>query len=126
MAKMMSKDSQIILNMMKVQDCINSVLDSKSDENLIKDNKSIDLLTYYIVKMYSMRKCFSGKTKKALTLFDDFKGKTVINSLTYCYPTISHSEIIETARYLADVSSRDAFSTQYAACIKESVKYEAE
>ena len=65
MAKMMSKDSQIILNMLRIQDDIQDILNSDDEDKIIEDKSKINLLTFYIVKLYALRKNFSGKTKKA-------------------------------------------------------------
>ena len=85
MAKSMSMDSQIILNMMRVQNSINDILgDVDNDHEVIKDKTKVDLLTHYIIKMFALRKNFSGKTKKAISFFNDFKGNMIISSLNYC------------------------------------------
>lgn len=123
MAKSMSKDSQIILNMMKVQDNVNKILDASEDEDIVKDRTQIDLLTFYIVKMFSMRKNFSGKTKKAVSFFNDFKGDCVMKSLNYCYPMISGNEIIRIARNMSDTIARNELVERYGVCIKESENY---
>ena len=124
MAKSMSKDSQIILNMMKIQGTINSILgDVDKDSETAKDKSKVDLLTFYILKMFALRKNFSGKTKKALGFFDDFKGATVLNSLSFCYPTVSGLEIVRMARMMADIEAKDALMKRYDLCIKESEKY---
>ena len=48
MAKSMSKDSQIILNMMRTQNAINDVLgDVDKDSEIVNDKAKIDLLTFY-------------------------------------------------------------------------------
>ena len=70
MAKSTPKDSQIILNMMKVQDAINKVIGESDDETIAKKSASVDLLTYYIVKLFALRKNFSiffSLTTKILT-----------------------------------------------------------
>ena len=127
MAKAMSKDSQIILNMMRIQDSMNDILDSTDTDNeLVQDKSKIDLLTFYIIKMFSMRKNFSGKTKKALSMFDDFKGNAVMNSLVFCYPMICAMDIVKIARELSDEVARDEFKTRYEICIKESMAYDGE
>ena len=126
MAKSMSKDSQILLNMMRVQDSINVVLNKGADTELVKDKSNIDLLTFYILKMFAMRKMFSGKTKKALSIFDDFEGTTISNSLNYCFPMVGDLEIVKVARGLSDVVAKDELSSRYEVCIKESLKYEGE
>ena len=123
MAKSMSKDSQIILNMMRVQDKINKIFDAFEDEEIIKDREQVDLLTLYIIKMFSMRKNFSGKTKKAISFFDDFKGNCVMQSLSFCYPTISGTEIIRIARNMSDELARNELTERYDTCIKESENY---
>lgn len=124
MAKMMSKDSQIILNMLRIQDCMSAILDKNDGENsLTKDSSSIDLLTFYIVKLFALRKNFSGKTKKALTIFNDFKGNMVLSSLNYCYPMVSPAEIIAFAYQLSDEVARHELTERYEVCIKESEKY---
>lgn len=127
MAKSMSKDSQIILNMMRVQNSINSVLgDVDKDSEIIKDKTKVELLTYYILKMFALRKNVSGKTKKALTMFNDFKGATILNSLSFCYPMISDIEIVRVARSMADEDARADLLSRYDICIKESQKYSGE
>ena len=127
MAKSMSKDSQIILSMMRIQDSINAVLDKADNDNeLIKDKANVELLTYYVLKMFAMRKQFSGKTKKTLTIFSDFKGRMISDSLTYCYPMIGDMEIVKVARELSDVVARDELNSRYDVCIKESLKYDGE
>lgn len=127
MAKSMSKDSQIILNMMRVQDSMNVILgDVGTDKEVAKNQAKVDLLTFYILKLFGMRKNFSGKTKKALTIFNDFKGNTVASSLNYCYPTVSNLEIVRMARSLADDLSRDELTSRYEVCIQESQNYEGE
>ena len=127
MAKAMSKDSQIILNMMRIQDSINDILNSTDNDNeLVQDKSKIDLLTFYIIKMFSMRKNFSGKTKKALGMFDEFKGNAIMGALTFCYPMIGAMDIIKTARELSDEVARDEFNSRYEVCIKESQAYDGE
>ncbi len=127
MAKAMSKDSQIILNMMRVQDSMNAVLGNVGTEHEVaKDQSKVDLLTFYILKLFGLRKNFSGKTKKAVTFFNDFKGDSVAKSLNVCYPTISNLEIVRMARSLADASARSALTARYELCIKESQNYEGE
>lgn len=124
MAKSMSKDSQIILNMMRTQNAINDVLgDVDKDSEIVNDKAKIDLLTFYILKMFALRKNVSGKTKKALTLFNDFKGAAILNSLSYCYPTISNLEILRIARSMADKLAKDELISRYELCIQESVNY---
>ena len=126
MAKMMSKDSQIILNMLRIQDDIQDILNSDDEDKIIEDKSKINLLTFYIVKLYALRKNFSGKTKKALSLFDDFKGKMLLNSLNYCYTMFSAKEIISFARELSDPAAHDELTSRYEVCIKESEKYSAD
>ena len=123
----MSKDSQIILNMMRTQDTMNNVLGDIGTEKEVAQNQAkVDLLTFYILKMFGLRKKVSGKTKKALTIFDDYKGNAISNSLTYCYPTISNLEIVRIARSMADELSRDILLSHYEICIKESQNYQGE
>ena len=50
----------------------NTITLGNSEDKIIEDKSKINLLTFYIVKLYALRKNFSGKTKKALSLFDDF------------------------------------------------------
>ncbi len=127
MAKSMSKDSQIILNMMKVQNSINSVLgDVDKDSEIAKDTTKVELLTFYVLKMFALRKNVSGKTKKALGIFNDFKGATILNSLSFCYPMISDIEIVRVARSMADELARAELISRYDVCIKESQKYSGE
>ena len=97
MAKSMSKDSQIILNMMRIQDSMNDILDSTDTDNeLVQDKSKIDLLTFYITKLYALRKAVSGKTKKALTTFNlsEFDANIIMSAISYCYPTVSNLEFI--------------------------------
>ena len=55
MAKAMSKDSQILLNMMRVQDSMNAVLgDVGTDKEVAKNQAKVDLLTFYILKLFAM------------------------------------------------------------------------
>ena len=127
MAKSMSMDSQIILNMMRVQNSINEVLgDVGTEHEVAKDKSKVDLLTFYIIKMFSLRKNFSGKTKKAVTFFNDFKGNMISNSLTFCYPMIGDIEIVRIARSMADDLAKDELISRYEICIKESQNYEGE
>lgn len=122
---MMSMDSQVLLNVMKVQNSINDILDNAdSDEDVIKNKNNVDLLTFYVVKLFAMRKNFSGKTKKALTIFNDFKHDVVMKSLVSCIPLISSMEIVNLARSLADPVAMDEIKSRYELCIKESQKYE--
>ena len=127
MAKSTPKDSQIILNMMKVQDAINKVIGESDDETIAKKSASVDLLTYYIVKLFALRKNFSGKTKKdakIIAIFDDFKGACVLESMSFCYPTIDDREIVSFARKLADEESRGDLIERYNICILDSEKYD--
>jgi hypothetical protein len=127
MAKSTPKDSQIILNMMKVQDAINKVIGESDDETIAKKSASVDLLTYYIVKLFALRKNFSGKTKKdakIIAIFDDFKGACVLESMSFCYPTINDREIVSFARKLADEESRGDLIERYNICILDSEKYD--
>lgn len=124
MAKTTPKDSQILLNMMRVQDAINKVLGDSDDESVAKKSTSVDLLTHYIIKLFALRKNFSGKTKKAVTIFEDFKGASVLESMSYCYPTLSDREIVSFARELADENSRAALIERYNTCILDSEKYD--
>jgi hypothetical protein len=127
MAKSTPKDSQIILNMMKVQDAINKVIGESDDETIAKKSASVDLLTYYIVKLFALRKNFSGKTKKdakMVAIFDDFKGACVLESMSFCYPTINDREIVSFARKLADEESRGDLIERYNICILDSEKYD--
>lgn len=127
MAKSTPKDSQIILNMMKVQDAINKVIGESDDETIAKKSASVDLLTYYIVKLFALRKNFSGKTKKdakIIAIFDDFKGACVLESMSFCYPTINDREIVSFARKLADEESRGYLIERYNICILDSEKYD--
>lgn len=127
MAKSMSMDSQIILNMMRVQNSINDILgDVDNDHEVIKDKTKVDLLTHYIIKMFALRKNFSGKTKKAISFFNDFKGNMIINSLNYCYPMIGDIEIVRIARSMADDLAKDELVSRYEVCIKESQNYDGE
>ena len=80
--KTMSRDSQIILNIMRYQDKIDAVISSVDDESdVVNDKEKVELLTFYILKIFAMRKNFSGKTKKALTCFDDTKGNMVLSGM---------------------------------------------
>lgn len=127
MAKSMSMDSQIILNMMRVQNSINDILgDVDNDHEVIKDKTKVDLLTHYIIKMFALRKNFSGKTKKAISFFNDFKGNMIISSLNYCYPMIGDIEIVRIARSMADDLAKDELVSRYEVCIKESQNYDGE
>ena len=127
MTKAMSKDSEIIVKMMQVQDKINEWVDTYEDNQTdVKKEDICDILKFYVIQMFSLRKNMSGKSKKALTFFDDFVGKTVLESMNYCYPMISDNEIVSIAKALANTNSRDMLSTQYANCIKESPNYEAD
>lgn len=122
--KTMSRDSQIILNIMRYQDKIDAVISSVDDESdVVNDKEKVELLIFYILKIFAMRKNFSGKTKKALTCFDDTKGNMVLSGMNFCYPTYSDSEIVTFAMTLSDPAVRDELSKQYELCIKESLKY---
>lgn len=127
MAKAMSKDSQILLNMMRVQDSMNAVLgDVGTDKEVAKNQAKVDLLTFYILKLFAMRKNFSGKTKKAVTFFNDYKGHIISSSLNYCYPTVSNLEIVRVARSMADQLAREELINRYELCVKESPNYNGE
>ena len=129
MVKSMSKDSQIILNMMRVQDSMNAVLgDVGTDKEVAKNQAKVDLLTFYITKLYALRKAVSGKTKKALTTFNltEFDANIIMSAIFYCYPTVSNLEIVKVARVLADVAMRDELTARYDVCIKESPNYNGE
>lgn len=127
MVKAVSKDSQIILNMMRVQDKMSDILESKKEKkDLYKDASSIDLLTFYITKMFAMRKNFSGKTKKALTFFNEKRGAMVQSSLGYCYPMLSPQSIVDLATSMSDDNAYGELQKRYEVCIKESVKYEGD
>lgn len=124
--KAMSKDSQIILNMYRIQDLINDIIDDKEDSEVAEDSTKVSALSFYILKMYAMRKNFSGKTKKALSFFDDDVEKIIIKSMSFCYPMISDTEIVRVARGLADMDNRLTMAQQYELCIKESYKYQGD
>lgn len=129
MAKSMSKDSQIILNMMRVQDSMNAVLgDIGTDKDVAKNQAKVDLLTFYITKLYALRKNVSGKTKKALTTFtfNEFNANVIMSAVSYCYPMVSNLEIVKVARILADNAMRDELTARYDVCIKESPNYNGE
>lgn len=118
----MGMDSQIILNMAQVQDSINKVLDEHSEEDILKDSALVDLLTFYIIKMFSLRKRFSSKTKKALSFFSDVRGKIVLDSMNYCYPMLNSKEIIDMATDMASGAACEELKLRYENCIKESDK----
>lgn len=122
MAKSMPFDSQIILNMLKIQDSINKILDEHLEEDILKDKSLVDLLTFYIIKMFALRKRFSGKTKKALTFFDDRNGTIIINSLNYCYPMISDIEIVNMATDMASGAAYEELKLRYENCVKDATK----
>lgn len=122
MAKSMPFDSQIILNMLKIQDSINKILDEHLEEDILKDKSLVDLLTFYIIKMFALRKRFSGKTKKALTFFDDRNGTIIINSLNYCYPMISDTEIVNMATDMASGAAYEELKLRYENCVKDATK----
>lgn len=125
--KTMSRDSQIILNIMRYQDKIDAVIESADTESEVSNDKEkVELLTFYILKIFAMRKNFSGKTKKALTCFDDEKASMILAGLNFCYPTYSDSEIVTLAMSLSDPAVRTELSKQYELCIKESQKYHGE
>ena len=125
MAKMMSMDSQILLNTMRIQNSINDILDNaNSDADIVKDEKNVNLLSFYIIKMFSLRKNFSGKTKKTLSIYNDFKYDILSKSLVSCVPLISNIEIVDFARSLADSVAVEEIKARYDLCIKESQKYE--
>ena len=54
MAKMMSKDSQIILNMLRIQDDIQDILNSDDEDKIIEDKSKINLLTFYNSSKYQI------------------------------------------------------------------------
>lgn len=129
MAKSMSKDSQIILNMMRTQDSMNAILgDVDKDKEVAKNQAKVDLLTYYIIKLYGLRKNVSGKTKKEVYFlnFNESKAAVVLASIHYCYPTVSNLEIVKLARVLADAPAREELTNRYDVCIKESPNYQGE
>lgn len=128
MAKSTPKDSQILLNIMRVQDAINKVIGESDDETIAKKSTSVDLLTYYIVKMFALRKYLSGKTKKdakIMAIFDEGKGAIVLESMSFCYPTLSDKEIVSFARKLADEESRVDLIERYNICILDSEKHDS-
>lgn len=128
MAKMMSRDSQIILNMLRVQDKINDVLFELDTEDKIENSKkviSIDVLNFYILKLVGLSKNFSGKTKKAIGIFNESKTILIQKSVQSCFPLVSDSEVISYARSLADDASKAELKARYEVCIKESENYNA-
>ena len=124
MAKSMSMDGQILMNVMKIQEEMTKIIDSKSVEDIVKDKHSINELSYYIVRLYSLRKQFSGKTKKALDFFSDFKYDLFMKHMDNCYPMVSNADIVDFAISLSDEVARAAVDGQYGLCIKESEKVE--
>lgn len=125
MAKEMSKDSQILLNMMKVQSKMVDVFDSFDDKkDLIKDENSVNLLTYFLIRLFSMRKNFSGKTKKAIGHFDDEEYNLITRHLVSCFPLISNSEIVDYAEYMCSSEVHESLLEHYGKCVKQSLKYE--
>lgn len=124
MAKSMSMDGQILMNVMKIQEEMTKIIDSKSAEDIVKDKHSINELSYYIVRLYSLRKQFSGKTKKALDFFSDFKYDLFTKHMVNCYPMVSNADIVDFAITLSDEVARASVDGQYGICIKESEKVE--
>ena len=50
----MSRDSQIILNIMRYQDKIDAVISSVDDESdVVNDKEKVELLTFYILKIFA-------------------------------------------------------------------------
>ena len=127
MAKEPSKDSQILINMMMVQKDMNTLIDKYDTVDLVAENKdSVNLFAYYIIKMFSMRKNFSGKTKKELHFFDENSYGILSKHLISCFPLMSDVEIVMFAKTICDEVAHAEIMTRYEACIKESLKYGGE
>lgn len=121
MAKTMEHDGQILLNIMMVQEKMRELIDSfDSNVGLIADKPTINLLTYYIIRLFSLRKNFSTKTKKDLNIFDDDKYALISKHMISCFPLISDAEILDLAYDLSDLDAIQRVADRYAICINVS------
>ena len=124
MAKEPSKDSQILINMMMIQKDMNSLIDKYETVDLAaKDKDTVNLLSYYIIKLFSMRKNFSGKTKKELPLFNENSYGILSKHMISCFPLLSDKEIVMFAKSLCDDDANISIMKRYEICITESLKY---
>ena len=127
MAKEMSKDSQILINMMMVQKDMNAIIDKYETVDLVAEDKdSVNLLAYYIIRLFSMRKNFSGKTKKELHFFNENNYTILSKHLISCFPLMSDKEIVLFAKNLCDDDANIDLLERYKLCIAESLKYGGE
>lgn len=124
MAKTMSKDSQILLNILGIQEKMDNIFGKYEEiSDVSKEEKDVSLLSFYIIKLFMLRKFFSGKTKKALHIFDDFTYDLFSRHLASCYPLMSDKEIVNFARALCDDDARLEINDRYVVCIADSEKY---
>lgn len=125
MAKELPRDSQILLNMLKLQRDMQAIFEDFDEyEEVAEDRKSFDLLYFYAIKMINLTKGLHNKTKKeSLEFFDDFKNKMLLADLAVCYPTVSKTDLVKYFYKLCDESSISDVLARYEYCISTSKNY---
>lgn len=106
MNKTTSTDLQILHNILKLQRNIEVILEKYEHAAELEVSEDFDLLEYYTIRMISITKNITNKTKKmTLTFMEPEINKTLIQGLTLCYPIIAKRELI---KYAIRISSETA------------------
>lgn len=128
MAKTPVQDSQILLNILKVQQEINESIENEGGVGCAaKDQTVYETTVFKLIKIESLSTNLSNATKKELEFLKSMKPvKTIVESLKTCYPTLAPRTVMEYAEEMSSEDKMSAIRLRYKECIEESDRYRGE